>query len=83
MYTFSAERLRISAVRSRARWLHPLKPGGERKAEDVRQKTYTLIYPDLQAVQNWRRIHKKILVTYKWTKLARVLVRGKPLQPSG
>jgi hypothetical protein len=45
-YTFSAESLRISAFRSPARWLYRLKPGGEQKAEDVRRKTFTLIYPD-------------------------------------
>ncbi len=45
-YTFSTERLRISAFHSPARWLYPLKPGREWKVEDVRQKTYTLIYPD-------------------------------------
>jgi hypothetical protein len=45
-YMFSAERLRISAFRSPACWLYPLKPGGERKSAYIRQKTYTLIYPD-------------------------------------
>jgi hypothetical protein len=43
---FSAERLRISALRTPARWLYPLKPGGEQKSADVRQKTVALIYPD-------------------------------------
>ncbi len=43
---FSAKRLPLSAFRSPACWLYPLKPGSERKVEDVRQKTYTLIYPD-------------------------------------
>ncbi len=37
-YTFSAKHLGISAFSSPARWLYPLKPGGERKAEDVRRK---------------------------------------------
>ncbi len=46
MYMFSAKRLRISAFSSPARWLYPLKPGGEQKAEDVRRKTYMLFYPD-------------------------------------
>jgi hypothetical protein len=45
-YIFSAERLQISAFRSPARWLYPLKPGGERKAEDVWWKIYTLIFLD-------------------------------------
>ena len=45
-YTFSAECLHISTFRSPARWLYPLKPGGEWKAEDVWWKMYTLIYPD-------------------------------------
>jgi hypothetical protein len=27
-------------------WLYPLKPGRERKAEDVQRKTFMLIYPD-------------------------------------
>ncbi len=53
-YTFSAERLRISAFRSPARWLYPLKPGGEQKAEDVRQKMYTSIYPDPMKMLNWK-----------------------------
>ncbi len=43
---FSAERLRISAPHSPARWLYPLKPGGERKSADVWWKTVKLIYPD-------------------------------------
>jgi hypothetical protein len=46
MLLFSAERLRISAPRSPARWLHPLKPGGKWKSAYVQQKTVTLIYPD-------------------------------------
>jgi hypothetical protein len=45
-YTFSAERLLLSAFRSPTCWLYPLKPSGEQEAEDVRQKTYVLIYPD-------------------------------------
>jgi hypothetical protein len=32
--------------RSPTRWLYPLKPGGERKSANVRQKMVTLIYPD-------------------------------------
>jgi hypothetical protein len=38
--------MRISTFRSPACWLYPLKPGREWKAEDVQQKTYTLIYMD-------------------------------------
>jgi hypothetical protein len=45
MYTFSTERLPLSAPLPSC-WLYPLKPCGEQKAEDVQQKTYTLIYPD-------------------------------------
>jgi len=43
---FSAQRQQISAFRSPAFWLYPLKPGGEQKSTDVRRKTVTLIYPD-------------------------------------
>ncbi len=43
---FSAERLQISAPRFPARWLYPLKPGGEQKSADVWRKTVTLIYLD-------------------------------------
>jgi hypothetical protein len=43
---FSAERLWISALSSPARWLYPLKPGGEQKSADVWQKTVTLVYLD-------------------------------------
>jgi len=35
MYTFSAEHMRISAFRSPACWLYPLKPGGEQKSAYV------------------------------------------------
>ncbi len=44
-YMFSTEHLPLSAPPP-ACWLYPLKPGGERKAEDVRRKKYTLIYLD-------------------------------------
>jgi hypothetical protein len=43
---FSAELVQISAPRSPARWLYPLKPGGEWKTAHVWRKTVTLIYPD-------------------------------------
>ncbi len=43
---FSAEHLQISAPCSSARWLYPLKPGGEQKSTDIWQETVTLIYPD-------------------------------------
>jgi len=46
MWPFSAQHWWISAFCSPACWLYPLKPGGEQKSADVRQKTVTLIYPD-------------------------------------
>ncbi len=55
MYTFSAERMQISAFRSPACWLYPLKPGGERKSAYVQWKTYTLIYPDPMNRQQYGR----------------------------
>jgi hypothetical protein len=45
-YTFSTERMWISAFSSPTCRLYPLKPGGEQKSAYVRRKTYTLIYPD-------------------------------------
>jgi hypothetical protein len=46
MYMFSAKCMQISAFRSPACWLYPLKPGGEQKSAYICQKTYTLFYPD-------------------------------------
>jgi hypothetical protein len=37
-WPFSAQRWQISAFRSPACWLYPLKPGGEQKSADVWQK---------------------------------------------
>jgi hypothetical protein len=51
MWPFSAQHWRISAFRSPACWLYPLKPGGERKSTRVWRKTVMLICP---AVRFWK-----------------------------
>ncbi len=47
-YTFSAECLLLSAPRQASVGRASRQGGGEQKVEDIRQKTYTLIYPDLK-----------------------------------
>jgi hypothetical protein len=44
MYTFSTERLLLSAPRQAS--VDRASRRGEQKAEEVQRKTYTLIYPD-------------------------------------
>ncbi len=46
MYMFSAERLPLSAPRQTSVGRASRRGSGKQKAEDVRQKTYMLIYPD-------------------------------------
>ncbi len=58
-----------SAPCSPARWLYPMKPGGERKSADIRQKTVTLIYLDPFWTQGWSQPERSLLqdITVKET----------------
>ncbi len=57
--------LNIGRFPHSACWLQPLKPGGDRKSADVRRKTYTLIYPDPQTLQNPNKQKRSSLTRVK------------------